>query len=41
MKKSMLIGLTVCLLLGLCACHPKDAEPVDGAKSKHRGRLVI
>ena len=25
MKKSMLIGLTVCLLLGLCACHPKDA----------------
>ena len=25
MKKSMLIGLTVCLLLGLCACSPKDA----------------
>lgn len=25
MKKSMLIGLTVCLLLGLCACNPKDA----------------
>lgn len=25
MKKSMLIGLTVCLLLDLCACSPKDA----------------